>query len=95
MPDIKMEIRFSARFRKQYDKANQKIKTAFHQRLELFKQDLFHLQLNNHQLTGKLKGYRSINVTGDWRAIYLEYKDKRGKQIIVFEMLGTHSQLYK
>jgi mRNA-degrading endonuclease YafQ of YafQ-DinJ toxin-antitoxin module len=39
-------------------------------------------------------GYRSINVTGDWRALYSE-QQQNGKEIIVFEMLGTHSQLYQ
>jgi addiction module RelE/StbE family toxin len=85
-----MEIAFSASFSKQYRKANKKIKKAFYQRLQLFKQDSHHLLLRNHSLTGSYRKYRSINVTGDWRAIYSE----EGK-LIVFEMLGTHSQLYK
>jgi len=85
-----MEIGFSAGFRKQYRKANKKIKKAFYQRLQLFKQDSHHPLLRNHSLTGGYRKYRSINITDDWRAIYLE----EGK-LIVFEMLGTHSQLYK
>lgn len=85
-----MEIKYSPRFLKQYQKSNKKIKNTFRIRRELFKQNPFSTQLNNHQLTGKFKGCRSINVTGDWRAIYSE---QRG--IIIFEALGTHSQLYK
>lgn len=49
-------------------------------------------KLNNHVLRGKLRGLRSINITGDWRAIFREYK--KDKQIL-FDSLGTHSQLYK
>ncbi|GAI64559.1 unnamed protein product, partial [marine sediment metagenome] len=35
--------------------------------------------------------YRSINITGDWRALY----SKPDKDIIIFEALGIHSQLYR
>jgi len=83
-------INYSKRFNKQLNKAPLEIKIAFRNRRELFIQDPFHPQLNNHQLSGKLKGHRSINVSGDWRAIYSEYKNT-----IIFEALGTHSQLYK
>lgn len=85
-----MLIRYRRKFSKHYDKAPLKIREAFINRRELFLQDPFHPQLNNHQLSGKFKGFRSINITGDWRAIYSEYGDT-----IIFEVLGTHSQLYK
>lgn len=83
-------IDYSRKFQKQLKKAPLEIKIAFQKRRELFNQDPFHPQLNNHLLTGKFKGFRSINVTGDWRAVYSEYGNT-----IVFEVLGTHSQLYK
>ena len=85
-----MEIKYSSRFLKQYQKSNKKIKDAFRARRELFKQNPHHSLLRNHALTGDYKGYLSINVTGDWRAIY----SKRGG-IIIFEALGTHSRLYR
>lgn len=90
-----MHVRFSRKFAEQYKRAEKQIKTAFDQRLELFLQNPFHQQLNNHLLTGKLKGYRSLNITGDWRAIYSEIKDSSGEAVAIFETLGTHSQLYK
>ncbi len=83
-------VSYSRLFQKQLRKAPLKIKEAFRNRRTLFFQDPFHPKLRNHQLTGKYKSYRSINVTGDWRAIYSEHHD-----VIIFEMLGTHSQLYK
>lgn len=83
-------IDFSIRFLKQEKKASLEVRRAWIKRLRLFVQDPFHSQLRNHQLTGKLKAFRSINITGDWRAIYSEVGDT-----IVFELLGTHSQLYK
>lgn len=86
-----MEIRFSKKFAKQYDKSPKKIRDIFVERLELFKKEPSQQLLNNHSLKGNLLGYRSINITGDWRALYKELPD----DVIIFEMLGTHSQLYK
>ena len=89
-----MEIKFSGRFRKQHDKANEKIRKAFHKRLSLFRQNPLDPQLRNHPLKGSYKGHRSINITGDWRAIYCKSKIEDG-EIIIFELLGTHSELYR
>lgn len=85
-----MEIKFNASFRKQYNKVDSKIKKAFSKRLELFQQNPHHPLLRNHLLTGNYKNYRSINITGDWRAIYIEQKSS-----FEFVSIGTHSQLYK
>lgn len=87
-------IDYSRKFLKQLKQSPLEIKVAFRKRLELFLQDPFHPQLNNHALTGKFSGYRSINVTGDWRAIFSEFEDESGK-VVIFEIVGTHSQLYK
>lgn len=43
-------------------------------------------------LKGSYLGFRSINITGDWRAIYSEEKNKKGDKTVIFEVLGTHSQ---
>lgn len=90
-----MRIRFSRKFSKQYDKANTKIKSAFDARLKIFISNQFYPLLNNHQLTGKFAGFRSINVTGDWRAVFTEHVDENSERLIIFEVIGTHSQLYK
>ncbi|HLD01631.1 MAG TPA: type II toxin-antitoxin system mRNA interferase toxin, RelE/StbE family [Patescibacteria group bacterium] len=87
-------IDFANKFLKQQSKAPFEIKRAWIKRLALFNQNPFHSQLKNHALTGQFKGRRSINITGDWRAIYMEHKGRTGT-VIVFELLGTHSQLYK
>jgi len=83
-------IDYSRSFDKQLKKAPLPIKVIFRKRFELFLSNPFHPQLNNHLLTGNYKGYRSINITGDWRALYSEDENS-----IIFELLGTHSQLYK
>ncbi len=89
-----MYVNYGRRFKKQYSKVNAKTQKAFEERLLLFKQNPFHPRLNNHSLTGKFNDYRSINITGDIRAIFRESK-KNDELIIDFEFLGTHSQLYK
>lgn len=59
-------------------------------RLKLFMQDPRHPLLNDHALTGSWRGYRSINITGDWRAIY-ELVDAN---IAIFVEVDTHHNLY-
>ena len=85
-----MNVKFTKKFQKQYEKSPKGIKKAFEEKLDIFTSDKFYPTLNNHQLAGKLNGYRSINVTGDWRAVYRETDD-----FVLFELLGTHSQLYR
>lgn len=87
-------VEFKRSFTKQRDKADIRIQIVFDKRLKLFYQDAHHRQLRNHALTGRWKGFRSIDVTGDWRAIFKEER-KRGVVIVTFVALGTHSQLYK
>ncbi|MBI2017923.1 type II toxin-antitoxin system mRNA interferase toxin, RelE/StbE family [Candidatus Daviesbacteria bacterium] len=89
-----MQTNFAKKFKKQYEKANVKIKSAFDKKLELFLRDPFYPLLNNHSLTGQYLGKRSINITGDWRAIFSETEIEEEK-VINFELLDTHSNLYK
>jgi len=89
-----MNIKYSATFRKQYKKAPTKIQEKVKERISLFVKDPTNQTLNNHALTGKFQGYRSINITGDWRAIYSVRTDLKSNQVCYFELVGTHSQLY-
>lgn len=90
-----MQVEFARKFKKQHQKSDKKIKAAFDTRLELFLKNSHHPALNNHALTGNYEGYRSINITGDWRAIFSQHLDQEENIVIIFELLGTHSQLYK
>jgi addiction module RelE/StbE family toxin len=87
-----MRIKFSKSFVKKYKKLPKKVKLAFDQRLFLFVKDQNNLLLVNHNLKGKFKEYRSINITGDYRVLYRKFKRE---DIIVFDAIGTHSELYK
>jgi addiction module RelE/StbE family toxin len=88
-----MEIKYSSQFNKLYQKVPHQIKFAFKDALELFLEDTFNPQLRNHALKVKFAGYRSIDITGDWRAIYKEQGSEE-KNVITFYLIGTHVQLY-
>ena len=84
-----MNIGYHRDFKKVYRKLSKKLQEKFDERVLLFQQDQFKPILNNHALTGKYLGYRSINITGDLRALY----KKEGEEI-TFMILDSHSNLY-
>ena len=86
-----MIIETTKTFDKQYSKLNDKTKTIYKNRIVMFKNNPFDFRLRNHALKGKYLGYRSIDVTGDVRALYTV----KGDIVIIFGFIGTHSQLYK
>ena len=85
-----MKLRFHKRFIKDYSFLDQKIKAAFQERLILFFDNPYHAKLKNHPLKGKWYGYRSINISGDIRAVYKLNDDEE----VIFITIGSHSQLY-
>lgn len=86
-------IKYTTLFNKQRKAAPPEIKSAFREARELFLDDPTHTHLRNHALREKFGGYRSIDVTGDWRALF-KIKKSKTKTIITFHILGTHTQLY-
>jgi len=85
-----MQIKFSKKFQKDYRKLPNKLQKQTKIRVRLFAEDRTHPQLNNHGLHGTQKGFWSINISGDARAIY----EWTGVDSALFIKLGTHSQLY-
>ena len=85
-----MRVKYHRNFIRDYKKADEKVKSAFDNRVNIFVENPFTDTLRNHPLRGRWSGYRSINVTGDFRAIY-----RVEKETVVFAALGTHSQLYR
>lgn len=84
-----MRIKLHKNFQKQYIKLTTIQKEKFKERRDLFLQDEFSPILNNHALKGEYLGYRSINITGDLRAIY-----KNNEEDVIFVAIGSHSKLY-
>lgn len=85
-----MKINYSKNFVKQYGKQRPVIKEKFVEKQKVYVTDKFNPILNNHGLGGKWLGYRSINVTGDIRAIFEEVNEN----YVEFVAIGTHSELY-
>ncbi len=85
-----MRIVFHRNFEKSYKKIPSKIKTKVKEINILFLEDQFNPILNNHALSGKYSGYRSINITGNIRIIYKYLK----RDTFLFSEIGTHSRLY-
>ena len=84
-----MKIRVHKKFIKGYNKLTTSQQKKFKERRNLFIGDEFNPILNNHALTGKYQGFRSINISGDLRAIF-----RREKDPVLFAALDKHSNLY-
>lgn len=85
-----MKITYSKEFIKQAEKLSPKLQLQLYEHISLFRDNPLHPKLRNHALKGKkFSMYRSINITGDYRALYIQ---KEGEA--TFDMVGTHSQLY-
>lgn len=77
-------------FEKKYAKLPQKIKAAFKERRDLFLENMYNPILDNHSVEKAYPGCRSIDITGDYRAIFFEEGE-----VVTFIAIGTHAQLYK
>lgn len=84
-----MIIQTTRTFDKQFIKQSPKIQKQFKDRVSLFMIEPFDRKLRNHPLKGKYLGYRSIDITGDIRALFKVQAD-----IIIFGFIGSHSELY-
>lgn len=84
-----LRIEYHKRFQKQYRKLPAKEQKKFAERVEIFTENPLAPELHNHPLHGEYAAYRSINITGDLRAIYQISGDK-----VQFLMIDTHSNLY-
>ncbi len=85
-----MQYILSKQFEKSFSKFSQKIKNKTIRQLEIFLIDPMDTRLKNHSLSGKWSEFRSINITGDIRAIYT----KIDFNIVRFIDIGSHSDLY-
>jgi mRNA-degrading endonuclease YafQ of YafQ-DinJ toxin-antitoxin module len=88
-----MKINYKKRFSKSYNKLDKKIQIKFDEKVIIFSQNPFDKSLNNHFLNWRYLGFRSINVTWDYRAIFREYPSWT-YEFVEFVNVGTHSELY-
>lgn len=88
-----MIVKYTDNFLKQLKKSDVRIRKAFKQHLLLFVKDPNDLELNNHHLEREYVGFRSIDITADYRAVFKEVTQE-DDTYIYFTSFGTHSQLY-
>ena len=86
-----MRIIFHRDFHKRYRKMRTSEQKKTDERIRIFEQNPFRPLLENHALHHPYEGCRSINITGDLRAIYREIDS----QTVHFIGLGTHPELYE
>ena len=90
-----MTIKYTDDFLRHLKKQKVIIRKSFKIVIEEFLKFPNNPQLNNHKLKRKWEGFRSINITTDFRDIYKEVIYSDGESIIYFVAIGTHEQLYK
>ncbi len=78
-------------FLKSYAKLPKSVKNKFFERVQLFLDEPNHPILHVHALKGDMMPLQSINITGDYRALFTI--DTKKKEIIFYK-IGTHNDLY-
>ena len=78
---------------KKLKKLNVRIRKNFRKMITIFQLNPSDPILDNHPLEKELTGYRSIDITADYRAVFEELQEGEEK-ICYFFLIGTHKQLY-
>lgn len=89
-----MKVQLAPKLIDKLKKQDVRIQKSFKKAIDLFSQDPTNLELNNHELHREWEGFRSIDITADWRALYQEVQDGNAS-LAYFVALGTHNQLYR
>jgi addiction module RelE/StbE family toxin len=88
MKPIEYTKQFQKRLKQRY--AHQpKVIERLRRHLELFRHGVRKQPINDHPLTGQLKGLRAFSVGGDVRVVYQETED-----CYLLLDVGSHNQVY-
>jgi mRNA-degrading endonuclease YafQ of YafQ-DinJ toxin-antitoxin module len=87
-----MQIIFNNTFERQYRKLNPILKRKVDIAIEKFEVNPYDISLMNHNLTGKLVGYKSIRVNYNVRIIFTE---EGGYTLVHMIQIGTHDEVYR
>ncbi len=87
-----MEIVFSKTYDKHFAKLRKKEKERVRDAIAKFRKNPSDGFLNNHSLSGKMKGKRALSVGGDLRIIF---REQDGYVVVLFLDIGSHNQVYK
>jgi len=90
-----MQIKRHKRFTKAFIELHSKVADKVIETITIFSENPFDIRLRNHALQWKrYQGFRSLDVTGDYRIIFKELSDGTYELIELVDV-WTHSQLYK
>ena len=81
-----MEIYYTSKFRREYNKLPLKVKRVAEEREFVFRNNPFDSQLNTHKLHGKYKEYWAFAIAEQYRIIFAFSESN----IIDFIDIGTH-----
>ena len=81
-----MRIIYTSKFRREYKKLPDKVKSIAEEREPVFRANPFHPSLDTHKLHGRLKEFWSFSVGYKYRIIF-EFNDK---QTVYFHSTGDH-----
>jgi addiction module RelE/StbE family toxin len=88
MKPIEYTKQFQKRLQQRY--AHQpRVIERFQQHVELFASGVREEPVNDHPLTGKLRGLRAFSIGGDVRVVYRDAPDH-----YLFLDIGSHNQVY-
>ena len=85
-----INVIYTKDFKKSFKKRDKFIQGKTLERIKLFREYPFNVLLDNHKLSGEYEGSSSINITGNFRAIFKYINN----DTVVFTDIGTHSDLY-
>ena len=88
-----MKVKYDPGFFKSLKKQNVRVRKKFKEKILLFIKDPHNSELNNHSLKREWTGYRSIDITSDYRAVYKE-EHVADEAVANFVDIGTHDELY-
>ena len=86
-----MNFKTSSAFQRQLrERSSKSIREAYRNKVKIFLKNPYDLSLDNHELEHEWKGYRSFDVTDDYRVIF----KKSDRETYLFYAFGNHDQLY-
>jgi addiction module RelE/StbE family toxin len=88
-----MRTQASPQLLEKLKKLDVRIRNSFFEKIKIFQKNPKEPVLNNYALKQEYEGYRSIDITNDYRALYEELPSGT-ETIAYFSLLGTHQELY-
>jgi len=86
-----MKIIYSPTFKKKYKKLSPEIKLLAEKKEIIFRKDPFDKSLETHKLHGQFKDSWAFSINREYRIVFDFYT----KNVVWFNTVGTHEEVYK